>query len=215
MPSTSTRIVVTGATGFLGRPLVDALLRDGYQITVLSRHAAGAPPSDIRHLQWTPDGSSGPWASALDGADAVINLAGESIADRRWTDAQKQRIIDSRVNATRSLATAISQAPIRQPSSSADRPSASTVRSATRWSPRIAPRALTSWPRSAYSGRPKPCAVESAERAPGVHAHRPGARTRRRRAAADAAAVPVGRWWPGRLRPPVLAVDSPRSTGSI
>jgi uncharacterized protein (TIGR01777 family) len=110
MPTTPGRIVVTGATGFLGRPLVDALIRDGYQITVLSRQAGGAPSSDLRRLQWTPDGSTGPWASALDGAHAVINLAGESIADTRWTDAQKRKIIDSRVLATRSLVAAVRQA---------------------------------------------------------------------------------------------------------
>jgi uncharacterized protein len=56
---------------------------------------------------WTPNGESGPWASTIDGADAVVNLAGESIAAKRWTAAQKQKILDTRVQATRSLVTAI------------------------------------------------------------------------------------------------------------
>jgi uncharacterized protein (TIGR01777 family) len=58
-------------------------------------------------VQWDPNGSSGPWAAAIDGADAVVNLAGESIAGKRWTAAHKQRILDSRIGATRSLAAAI------------------------------------------------------------------------------------------------------------
>jgi hypothetical protein len=62
-------------------------------------------------VQWTPNGGSGPWASAIDGADAVVNLAGESIAAKRWTASQKQRILDSRVQATRSLAAAIQGCP--------------------------------------------------------------------------------------------------------
>jgi uncharacterized protein (TIGR01777 family) len=61
-------------------------------------------------VTWTPDGQSGPWAATIDSADAVINLAGESIAGGRWTEARKRRIIDSRVDATRSLVTAIKQA---------------------------------------------------------------------------------------------------------
>ena len=66
--------------------------------------------SAVRTVAWTPDGASGPWAREVDGADAVVNLAGESIAARRWTAAQKTRIVDSRVLATQSLAEAIRQA---------------------------------------------------------------------------------------------------------
>ena len=61
----------------------------------------------MRHVQWTPDGGTGAWTSALEGADAVINLAGESIGAGRWSAARKQRIEDSRVQATRSLVEAI------------------------------------------------------------------------------------------------------------
>jgi uncharacterized protein (TIGR01777 family) len=102
------RIVIAGGTGFLGRALLDSLGRDGHALTVLSRSAAGA--GSPRIAAWSPDGSAGPWAAAIDGADAVVNLAGESIAGRRWNAAQKQRILDSRVLATRSLVTAINQA---------------------------------------------------------------------------------------------------------
>jgi len=101
-------VVIAGGTGFLGRPLATAL---GADPVILTRQP-GRPPSTprTRVLQWTPDGTAGPWASVIDGADAVVNLAGESIAGARWTDAQKRRILDSRVLATRSLVAAIANA---------------------------------------------------------------------------------------------------------
>jgi uncharacterized protein (TIGR01777 family) len=99
------RIVVAGGTGFLGRPLVDRLERDGHDVRVLSRR-----PSAPGELPWTPDGTTGPWAAAIDGVDAVINLSGESIAGGRWTTARKTQIRESRIRATRSLVTAIHQA---------------------------------------------------------------------------------------------------------
>src|SRR5690606_20447988 len=61
-------------------------------------------------VKWTPDGSVGPWGAEIDGAEIVVNLAGESIAGRRWTAAHKQRIRESRVLATRSLVAAIGRA---------------------------------------------------------------------------------------------------------
>jgi len=104
------KIVIAGGTGFLGRPLTDALIRDGHDIVVLSRGSSGSDrreKSAARMVSWDPNGEPGPWAGEITGAHAVINLAGESIAGRRWSGAQKQRILDSRVRATRSLATAI------------------------------------------------------------------------------------------------------------
>ena len=103
------KIVIAGGTGFLGRPLATALAADGHDVVLLSR-GAGPAASAFRVVAWTPDGRTGPWASELDGAGAVVNLAGESIGDRRWSDAQKRRILESRVNATRSLAAAIAAA---------------------------------------------------------------------------------------------------------
>ena len=103
------KIVISGGTGFLGRPLSDALVHDGHSVVLLTRGQPSAGTS-IRRVTWQPDGAVGPWASEIDGAGAVINLAGESIASRRWSDAQKRRILDSRVLATRSLSEAIRRA---------------------------------------------------------------------------------------------------------
>jgi hypothetical protein len=101
------RVVIAGATGFLGQSLVRTLRADGHDVFVLTRK----PPREGAHtIRWEPNGAAGAWAAQLDGADAVVNLAGEPIAARRWTRAQKQRIFDSRILATRSLVAAISSA---------------------------------------------------------------------------------------------------------
>jgi hypothetical protein len=102
------QIVIAGGTGFLGQALADAFVRDGHDIVILSRAAPGAPQASHRRVvTWTPDGGAGDWARAIDGAGAVVNLAGESIGEGRWTAAKKQRIRDSRVTATRGLVEAI------------------------------------------------------------------------------------------------------------
>jgi len=105
------RIVIAGGSGFLGRPLAAALAADRHDVVTLTR---GDGPrrgqTRSRAVAWTPDGDTGPWAAEIDGAGAVVNLAGESIAGRRWSATQKQRILDSRVHATRSLVSAIQAA---------------------------------------------------------------------------------------------------------
>jgi uncharacterized protein len=107
------KIVIAGGTGFLGRPLTDALMQDGHDVVILSRGASSSQDgqkSAARVVPWDPNGEPGPWVGEITGAQAVVNLAGESIAGRRWTAAQKRRILDSRVRATRSLAGAIGAA---------------------------------------------------------------------------------------------------------
>src|SRR5262245_2084056 len=102
-------IVIAGASGFLGRPLAEALTADHHEVIVLTR-GNGSPGGRARGVTWTPNGDAGAWASVVDGAAAVINLAGESIAAKRWSAAQKEKILDSRVRATRSLVAAIGAA---------------------------------------------------------------------------------------------------------
>jgi uncharacterized protein (TIGR01777 family) len=106
------RVVVAGGSGFLGRALVASLAGDGHQVSVLTRRPRAGVTSDVG---WTPDGSVGPWASALDGVDLVINLAGEGIADKRWSSARKQVLRDSRLLATRSIVLALHRPRIPPP----------------------------------------------------------------------------------------------------
>ena len=105
------KIALAGGSGFLGTALTQALTRDGHDVAVLTRQNPASMPAQPRvtHVSWTPDGTSAAWAAALDGADAVVNLAGESIAARRWSERQKQEIRDSRLRATASLTAAIRQ----------------------------------------------------------------------------------------------------------
>jgi uncharacterized protein (TIGR01777 family) len=103
------RIVIAGGSGFLGSALAAHLAAGNHQVVILTRQPRSTDPSRPRtaHERWAPDGHSGSWANALDNADAVVNLAGESIAAKRWSTAQKQRIRDSRLLATRSLTAAM------------------------------------------------------------------------------------------------------------
>jgi uncharacterized protein (TIGR01777 family) len=98
------KVVLAGGSGFLGRALHAALRDAGHDVLVLTRR----PRPDVgTDRPWTPDGTAGPWASALDAVDAVVNLAGEGIADKRWTAARKLALRDSRLLATRSLTAAL------------------------------------------------------------------------------------------------------------
>jgi hypothetical protein len=104
-------IVIAGGSGFLGTALTRAFSAEGHQVTILTRQTAA--PSDtprVSSVAWSPDGTSGSWAHVVSGATAVVNLAGESIAARRWSDPQKRKLRDSRLLATRSLTAAIRQA---------------------------------------------------------------------------------------------------------
>jgi uncharacterized protein len=98
------RVVIAGGTGFLGRPLAAALARHGHEVAILTRRTGAPAPG---HVPWTPDGAAGPWAAALDGAGAVVNLAGASIGGGRWTPDRKRELRDSRIRATRSLVAAV------------------------------------------------------------------------------------------------------------
>ncbi|HJN93690.1 MAG TPA: NAD(P)H-binding protein, partial [Dehalococcoidia bacterium] len=102
------QIVLAGGTGFLGRPLHEALTAEGHGVTILTRHPTRRGlPAGAHVVGWNPDGNVGDWATAVDGVDAVVNLSGEPIAARRWSDAQKKRIRESRILAARSIVGAI------------------------------------------------------------------------------------------------------------
>lgn len=96
------RVVVAGGTGLVGQPLVRELLTLGAQVTVLSRTPARLNvPQGATAQNWDQ------LTSVLEGADAVVNLAGEGIAEGRWTTARKAAIRDSRIQATRRIVTAM------------------------------------------------------------------------------------------------------------
>lgn len=97
------KVVVAGGTGFIGDPLVRALEARGDQVVVLTRTVRAA-----NHRAW--DGKTiGEWATELDGADAILNLAGSSI-HQRWDEAGKRSILESRVNSCRMLGEAVRDA---------------------------------------------------------------------------------------------------------
>lgn len=109
------RIVIAGGSGFLGSPLAEGYAEAGHDVRVLtralppgeSRHDPGTGVPGVTRVGWHPDGQSGPWAAAIDGADGLVNLAGEGLGDKRWTPERKAQLRDSRVVATRSLVAAI------------------------------------------------------------------------------------------------------------
>jgi uncharacterized protein len=104
------RLVIAGASGFIGTPLCSRLLQDRHLLTLLTHSAPrNATTGSKKWLHWTP-GTPGDWESALEGADGVINLAGEPIAAKRWTHVQKKKIHASRIAATSSLVDAIAKA---------------------------------------------------------------------------------------------------------
>jgi uncharacterized protein (TIGR01777 family) len=93
------RIVVSGASGLIGQPLVQALRAGGHRVTTLVRRA----PKNANEIRWNPDAGELD-AGALDGVDAVINLSGASIGRIPWTLPYRRELVSSRINATQLLA---------------------------------------------------------------------------------------------------------------
>ncbi|HEX7837038.1 MAG TPA: TIGR01777 family oxidoreductase [Kofleriaceae bacterium] len=110
------KIVVTGATGFIGTTLVRALCEAGDAVVVLSRDADRARRAlgDVTAVTCDLQSPGPPgvgWSAQLAGAAAIVHLAGEPVAARRWDARQKQRLRDSRVESTRTLVEAIAALP--------------------------------------------------------------------------------------------------------
>jgi uncharacterized protein len=108
-----TRVVVTGATGTIGRAVCRALAERGDQVVALSRDRDRAQQtlgSEIEVAAWPRPSEQPPRASALSGSDAVIHLLGEPV-DQRWTEEAKARIRESRVGSTGMLVAALRELP--------------------------------------------------------------------------------------------------------
>lgn len=100
------KIVVSGASGFLGSALVPALRADGHDVVRLVRRE----PRAADEIRWDPSRGEID-QEALRGIDAAVHLAGAGVGDRRWTPAYKQSILDSRVLGTGTLARALGELP--------------------------------------------------------------------------------------------------------
>jgi uncharacterized protein (TIGR01777 family) len=103
------KILVTGSTGLVGTALVRLLGKEGHTVCRLVRPSTFVKPGDSDGFQvsWNP--ATGELGGAAVGADAVVNLAGASVADGRWSAARKAELRTSRVDATRALVTALAK----------------------------------------------------------------------------------------------------------
>jgi uncharacterized protein (TIGR01777 family) len=104
------RVLITGGTGLIGQPLAAALVNEGYEVIVLTRNPQQHPmPPNVQLEKWDGITTTG-WGRLADGAEGIINLAGEGIADGRWSKERKQRILNSRVAVGKAVIGAIRQA---------------------------------------------------------------------------------------------------------
>ncbi len=99
------RIVVAGASGYLGKPLVKALRAQGHQVTRLVRHE----PASSDEVRWDP-GRAELDPAVVEGAGAAINLNGVGVGDKRWTESFRRLLVSSRVGPTGTLARALAAA---------------------------------------------------------------------------------------------------------
>jgi len=106
------RVIITGATGFVGRALCQNLLKSGYEVVALSRSQEKAESilgDKVICIGWDATTSSG-WANFAENADAIINLAGANLSAKYWTSSYKKLLWDSRVNAGGAIVQAVMRA---------------------------------------------------------------------------------------------------------
>ncbi|HET7712884.1 MAG TPA: TIGR01777 family oxidoreductase [Thermoanaerobaculia bacterium] len=105
------KIVVAGGSGFIGSALVGHLVERGDEVVILTRD-----PRQVRvgrGVEWSPP-TIGSWTREVKSADAVVNLAGESIGEGRWTDERKRRLVRSRIDSTNALVAALKEHPAEE-----------------------------------------------------------------------------------------------------
>ena len=99
------KVLVTGATGFVGKKLASELVKRGHTVSILTRDRQSARkrmPVECGIYQWEPE-LYPPKSDCFEGVDAVIHLAGANIAHGRWSESRKNSIKDSRVLSTKNL----------------------------------------------------------------------------------------------------------------
>ena len=108
------RVIITGGTGLIGRPLSAALVADGHDVTVLTRDPQKVKdmPAGVKLAAWDGQSAHG-WGELADGAGAIINLAGENLSGGRWTKEMKQKIRQSRTRAGKAVMEAIAAAAVK------------------------------------------------------------------------------------------------------
>ncbi len=104
------RVIVAGGSGLIGRALVASLAKDGHEVIVLSRKPEDVKnlPKNARAEKWDGRSAQG-WGQLVNGADAIVNLAGATLSER-WSDSQKKAIRESRVNAGKAIVEAVKAA---------------------------------------------------------------------------------------------------------
>jgi hypothetical protein len=117
-------IMITGGTGTVGKRLTELLLAKGYTVIVVGRSGSAKPTSkgklnqlssitnqsNLRYAKWNIDAQTID-ESAIQQADYIIHLAGAGVADKRWSDARKKEIADSRINSCALIVKALSSIP--------------------------------------------------------------------------------------------------------
>ena len=107
------KIVVAGASGFIGSALTQALLKRGDELILLSRSSrTSSLPPKLRTVVWNPADETN-IVNEVNGVDAVINLAGEPLVGKRWTRNQKEKIVKSRIGSTQIIANSIKKASLK------------------------------------------------------------------------------------------------------
>jgi uncharacterized protein (TIGR01777 family) len=105
------RVIITGGSGLIGRALATDLARNSHEVIIISRRPERIIhlPAGVRAERWDGRTAEG-WYSLADGADAIVNLAGENISSGRWTDERKRAILQSRLNAGQAVVQAVKAA---------------------------------------------------------------------------------------------------------
>lgn len=105
------KVIVAGGSGLIGSALTRELAGAGYEVVVLSRSPedVGSLPVGARAVRWDGESVAG-WGAEVEGARAIVNLAGAGIADRPWTEERRRVLVASRIEPTRALVAAIAAA---------------------------------------------------------------------------------------------------------